>query len=134
MLYLFGSGSWKGPRKVVKIGHTNKLEERKEQYRLHNPLGELISTREGDLMDELRLHLRLYDFKVEFLEEWFYDEQPVFDVFEQSFEEIDKWLWEHRAETLLYPQIPRPGTLKRKLLDELQAKNRSVLVKGEKLL
>lgn len=134
MLYLFGSGAWKGIRKVVKIGYTRDLEKRKNQYRLHNPLGEIISTREGSELDELRLHLRLYDFKVEFLDEWFYDEQPVFEVFEQSFEEIDEWLWKHRSETLLFPQIPLPGTLKRKLLDELQKKHRTITVEGEKLL
>lgn len=71
MLYLFGSGAWKGIRKVVKIGYTGDLEKRKNQYRLHNPLGEIISTREGSELDELRLHLRLYDFKVEFLDNGF---------------------------------------------------------------
>lgn len=30
MLYLFGSGAWKGIRKVVKIGYTGDLEKQKK--------------------------------------------------------------------------------------------------------
>lgn len=135
MLYLFGSGSWSNQRKVVKIGFTNDIEKRKSQYKLHNPLGEFISVREGNEEDELRLHLRLYDFKVEFLDEWFYDEKEVFDVFSQDYSEIDKWLWDHKSEVLIYPQIPPPGSLKRTLLDNIKSKFRiSDDLNGLKLL
>ena len=123
MLYLFGTGAWKNNRKALKIGYTDDIETRKNQYRLHNPLGEILKTREGDELDELRLHLRLFDHKVEFLDEWFYDEDEVFKVFDQPYEEINKWLWDNRIEnTLFYPTIPSPGTLKRKILDELRKK------------
>ena len=123
MLYLFGSGAWKGNRKILKIGFTQDIETRKLQYKLHNPLGEMIKTREGTELDELRLHLRLFDFKVEFLDEWFYDEEEVFKVFDQEYEEINRWLWDNRLQTpLLYPTLPSPGTLKRKILDELRKK------------
>ena len=123
MLYLFGTGAWKNNRKEIKIGYTDDIETRKNQYRLHNPLGEILKTREGDELDELRLHLRLFDHKVEFLDEWFYDEDEVFKVFDQPYEEINKWLWDNRIKnTLFYPTIPSPGTLKRKILDELRKK------------
>lgn len=123
MLYLFGTGAWKNNRKALKIGYTDDIETRKNQYRLHNPLGEILKTREGDELDELRLHLRLFDHKVEFLDEWFYDEDEVFKVFDQPYEEINKWLWDNRIKnTLFYPTIPSPGTLKRKILDELRKK------------
>lgn len=121
MIYLFGTGSWKNNRKALKVGFTDDLDIRKNQYKLHNPLGEFLKIREGDELDELRLHIRLNDFKVEFLDEWFYDEKEVFEIFDQSYEEINKWLWDNRlTNNLLYPSIPAIGTLKRKLLNQLK--------------
>lgn len=122
MLYLFGSGAWKNSRRVVKVGYTGDIETRKQQYKLYNPLGEILDTREGDEILELKLHLRLIHFKVEFLDEWFFDEEPVFKIFQESEEGIDEWLWENRNDCLLYPTIPLPGTMKRKILDELKSK------------
>lgn len=135
MLYLFGSGSWRSNRKVLKIGYTDDLETRKNQYKLHNPLGEFIETREGDKELELKLHLRLYDHKVEFLEEWFYDEPEVLEAFKRSVEEIDSWLWENKMDCLIYPTIPEPGTMKRKILDDLKEKfSKDNNISGTKLL
>lgn len=120
MLYLFGSGAWKNSRRVVKIGYTSDIDTRKQQYKLYNPLGEILDTREGDEILELKLHLRLIHFKVEFLDEWFFDEEPVFNIFKESEEDIDKWLWENKNDCLIYPTIPLPGTIKRKILDDLR--------------
>ena len=120
MLYLFGSGAWKNSRRIVKIGYTSDIDTRKQQYKLYNPLGEILDTREGDEILELKLHLRLIHFKVEFLDEWFFDEEPVFNIFKESEEDIDKWLWENRNDCLIYPTIPLPGTMKRKILDDLR--------------
>ena len=120
MLYLFGSGSWKDNQKFLKIGFTSDLESRKVQYKIHNPLGEFISVREGDEMLELKMHLRLLNNKADFLEEWFYDEKEVYDVFNSSEEDINKWLWENRGECLLDPSIPSPDSLKGLILKELR--------------
>lgn len=120
MLYLFGSGSWKDNQKFLKIGFTSDLESRKVQYKIHNPLGEFISVREGDEMLELKMHLRLLNNKTDFLDEWFYDEKEVYDVFNSSEEDINKWLWENRGECLLYPSIPSPDSLKGLILKELR--------------
>lgn len=120
MLYLFGSGSWKDNQKFLKIGFTSDLESRKVQYKIHNPLGEFISVREGDEMLELKMHLRLLNNKADFLDEWFYDEKEVYDVFNSSEEDINKWLWENRGECLLYPSIPSPDSLKGLILKELR--------------
>ena len=134
MIYLFGTGAWKNDRKALKIGFTDDIETRKRQYRLHNPLGEIIKTREGNEEDELKLHLRLFDFKVEFLDEWFYDEEEVFKVFDQDYEEIDRWLWDNRlTNNLLYPTVPIKGTMKRKILDSLRNKYDG-LIQGQKNL
>lgn len=120
MLYLFGSGSWKDNQKFLKIGFTSDLESRKVQYKIHNPLGEFISVREGDEMLELKMHLRLLNNKTDFLDEWFYNEKEVYDVFNSSEEDINKWLWENRGECLLYPSIPSPDSLKGLILKELR--------------
>lgn len=120
MLYLFGSGSWKDNQKFLKIGFTSDLESRKVQYKIHNPLGEFISVREGDEMLELKMHLRLLNNKADFLDEWFYDEKEVYDVFNSSEEDINRWLWENRGECLLYPSIPSPDSLKGLILKELR--------------
>ena len=122
MLYLFGSGSWKNDRKIVKVGFTDDFSTREQSYKLHNPLGEMIDTREGDKYLELKLHIRLRDWQVEFLDEWFYDESEVFELFQIDEEELDKWLWDNRSETLLYPTMPQAGTMKREILDKLQEK------------
>lgn len=136
MLYLFGSGAWKNSRRALKVGFTDDFEKRKQQYKLYNPMGEMLDTREGDRLLEEKLHLRLIHYKVEFLDEWFYDEDPVFEIFKESIEEIDSWIWENRGECLFLPTLPSPGTLKRQILDELREKygNPHKPVEGVKLL
>lgn len=134
MLYLFGTGSFKNDRKAVKVGFTDDFDTRKTQYYHHNPLGEMILTRDGDELDELRLHLRLVDFKVEFLDEWFYNEPEVYNIFTEDYKKIDEWLWENRDRTLLNPDIPLPGTLKRKLLDRIRSDRGETVIDGQKHL
>lgn len=117
MLYLFGSGSYKNDRKILKVGFTDDMKTRETQYKLHNPLGEFLGERPGTEITELKLHLRLQDYKVEFLDEWFYDEPDVHKIFSESEEKINSWLWEHRSE-IFFP-LPKSGSLKRKIYDEL---------------
>jgi hypothetical protein len=122
MLYLFGSGSYKNDRKVVKIGFTDDMDLRKKNYYLYNPLGVLLGTRDGDRILEAKMHLRLSSYKVEFLDEWFYDEPEVEKVFGSGIEEIDKWIWDNRTSSLLDPAWPKKGTIKYKILEELRSK------------
>jgi hypothetical protein len=119
MLYLFGTGAFKNDRKAVKVGYTatKSKKERETAYLLHNPLGVFLGWREGDKILEEKLHLRLRDYKVEFLDEWFYYEPNVEVIFGSSTSEINKWLWENRGE-LFYP-LPKPGSLKRTIYEEL---------------
>ncbi len=134
MLYLFGTGAFKSSRKAVKVGYTGdgSKETRETAYLLHNPLGEFLAWREGDRVMELKLHLRLADYKVEFLDEWFYYEPEVEKIFGSSVSEINDWLWDNRS-TVFYP-LPKPGTLKRKIFDELSKfKQGSSIVEGVSL-
>lgn len=135
MLYLFGSGSYKGNRKVVKVGFTDDIETRKQQYLLHNPLGEFLGIRDGDRLLELKLHLRLEDYKVEFLDEWFYDEEEVEEIFGSTESQLNKWLWENRNTTLLDPEMPKQGTMKYEIYEELKSMfDRTGLDFGQKSL
>jgi hypothetical protein len=122
MIYLFGTGAWESSRKVLKIGYTSKKDERESAYLLHNPLGKFLAWRDGDRELEMKLHLSLIDYKEDFLDEWFYDEDPVIEHFSWDIERLDKWLWEERYRVFFDPFIPQPGTLKRKIFDDLQKK------------
>ena len=126
MLYLFGTGAFKSSRKAVKVGYTGdgSKEARETAYNLHNPMGEFIAWREGDRTMELKLHLRLADYKVEF-----YSEPEVETIFGSPVSDINDWLWDNRG-TVFYP-LPKPGTLKRKIYDELSMlKQGSNVVEG----
>ena len=81
MIYLFGTGSFRGNEKIVKVGFTDDKEEREKAYLLHNPKGEFLGWRQGDKLMETKLHLRLKDFKQDFLDEWFYYEPEVEEIF-----------------------------------------------------
>ena len=59
MIYLFGTGSFKGETKSVKVGYTDNKEKRIKAYGMHNPKGEFLGWRPGDETLELKLHLRL---------------------------------------------------------------------------
>ena len=103
MIYLFGTGSFKGETKSVKVGYTDNKEKRIKAYGMHNPKGEFLAWRPGDETLELKLHLRLQDWKEEFLEEWFVYDPEVERIFGQSEDEINRWLWENRLDVFYKP-------------------------------
>lgn len=119
MIYLFGSGSFRDDRKIVKLGYTGNQEEREEAYLLHNPLGKFIGWREGDRNLELKLQLRLEDYKAEILDEWFYWEEGIEEIFCMEEDTLDEWLWENR--TRLFMPVPKDGR-KRSIYDHLKKK------------
>lgn len=117
MLYLFGTGSYDGQRKALKVGYTGSQDKRETDYGIHNPLGKFLVWREGDRKLEAKLHLRLQDYREDFLDEWFFDEDDVISIFSQSEEEIDKWLKENAA--TVFSPLPPPGSLKREIYEEV---------------
>lgn len=121
MIYLFGTGSWDGTRKALKIGYSETQLEREIAYDLHNPLGKFLAWREGDRVLELKLHLCLMDYKEDFRDEWFFNEDKVLEIFSWSIDKIDSWLWENRGRIFL-EKLSNPNTLKGKILKELMDK------------
>ncbi len=98
MLYLirtFGRGK---DRTALKIGFTDNIKNRSQHYRLHNPFYEQISTREGDLILETKIHLYLtaLGYKESFLDEWFVDIPAVLQEFHADIKKIDRTIWKNR--------------------------------------
>lgn len=122
MIYLYGSGSWEGSDKYLKIGYASSVSDRMKPYVVHNPFGKLLATREGTGKTELKLHLRLDHLRVQGTSEWFEDCDEVISVFSSPEETLDSWLWENRGTVFYDPWLPPLGTLKREILDEITEK------------
>lgn len=97
MIYLIRSHG-KGDSSLLKIGYTSSLKERNYSYIEHNPLLEIIDTREGDEELELTLQLRFSYYKADILKEWFTEEPEILKHFKDSLDDIDMWLWIHRED------------------------------------
>ena len=99
MLYIIKSHTKTGC--IYKIGYAGDLKRRFQQYFAHNPSCELISNREGEILEETLLHLYLshkYP-KYKSLDEWYLgnDPQIILD-FHQDMRKIKRYLWLHRDE------------------------------------
>lgn len=100
MIYLLKSYIKSGC--IYKIGYAKDFSQRFQQYYFHNPGIESISTREGDLLFESKLHLYLshrYS-KYRSLDEWYHedDNKQILLDFHDNLFKINKYLWKHRSE------------------------------------
>lgn len=97
MLYLIRSFG-RNNKSVLKVGFTDEIKNRVSTYKYHNPFSELISTREGSLLDETRIHtyLRSLGYKLDLLDEWFINCDNVNQLFHKSFETMNKVIWKDR--------------------------------------
>lgn len=89
--------------RLLKIGYSDNWSNRKSQYLLHNPLTEIVSTREeGDEILEKLFHLRYQEFSYpDYGREWFIYNETIISGFKESTEEaILDWLWDNRLEIL----------------------------------
>lgn len=96
MLYLIRTFTRTGT--FLKVGYTGNLQERMRSYLTENPGRELISTRQGDLQEETRLHLYLTacNLKAGFLDEWFLDTPETLLGFHQSLGKMNRRIWNSR--------------------------------------
>lgn len=95
MIYLIRSHG-KGDSSLLKIGYTDSLQARNYSYIEHNPLLEILDTREGNEELECTLQLRFLYYKADILKEWFLDDSDILKHFQDSIDDIDMWLWIHR--------------------------------------
>ena len=101
MLYLIKSFTRNKP--ILKIGYTDNMENRMNQYFYANPGLELISTREGDelLEDMIQIYLKFSGYQYQKhgkLNEWFIDDLKVYQIFHIYQEKLENKLWKHRAD------------------------------------
>ena len=101
MLYLIKSFTRNKP--ILKIGYTDNMENRMNQYFYANPGLELISTREGDelLEDMIQIYLKFSGYQYQKhgkLNEWFIDDLKVYQIFHIHQEKLENKLWKHRAD------------------------------------
>lgn len=124
MIYLYGSSIYPIGKGILKIGYAKNLEERMKQYKIHNPGGKLLSSREGDEILELKLHIlaEWKRLKLDILDEWFEDDDELISLFSWTTDKIDETIWKNRYDILITPFLPQPGTKKRKILDDLSEK------------
>lgn len=69
---------------LLKIGYTgdNNFDTRMSQYKMHNPLYEVIyKIPEGDEEDEKSLHWLFRKYLYQGSKEWFYEDQTIYDFF-----------------------------------------------------
>lgn len=84
MLYLIED------RKFIKIGYAKNIENRLEQYKLHNCYFKLVYTKPGNLHDERAIH-KLCE-KYRYYHEWYHNRKKVKEIFlNYTSTEIDQW-------------------------------------------
>ena len=98
MLYLIRSFGRSKNQSALKVGFTDDIKNRVNTYKYHNPFFELISTREGSLLDEARVHayLKSLEHKLDLLDEWFIDCDEVIQSFHKSFDTMNRVIWNDR--------------------------------------
>ena len=101
MVYLIKSFTRNKP--ILKIGYTDNMENRMNQYFYANPGLELISTRKGDelLEDMIQAYLKFLSYQYQKhgkLNEWFVDDLKVYQIFHIHQEKLENKLWKHRVD------------------------------------
>lgn len=121
MLYLIRTYGI-GGKSYLKVGFTDNIQNRLNQYKIHNPLLELISTREGTQDEELmvQLYLQTQDLKANFLNEWFVEDSKVCDIFHKPIQgkKFKKVLWRNRE--LLFTPEDFNNPRRRKIYESLR--------------
>ena len=97
-LYLIRTFGRSAKKTALKVGYTSDLKNRIDSYKYHNPFSELISTREGSNLDEVRVHtyLNSLGYKLDVLNEWFKDVDDVIQLFHKPFETMNGVIWKNR--------------------------------------
>lgn len=121
MLYLIRSFG-RGGKSYLKVGYSDSLGNRMGQYRIHNPLFELIATREGSQEDELLIHLYLeaLGYKVDILNEWFMDTPEILSRFHDNIQsKVLRKVWRNRESLFTIADFNNP--LRKKIFERLRS-------------
>lgn len=141
MIYLIRSYRLSG-KSILKIGFTDNIQKRINQYFYMNPGCELISTREGDGVLESLLHLYLRHLGFQYkkngkLNEWFLDIPEVHQIFHISRESLERIIWKNREKMFNASKFSLSNTLlsnlEYNLFENLWEKNKEEF-EGERII
>lgn len=121
MLYLIRSFGRNG-KSYLKVGFTDNIANRMQQYKIHNPLSELITTRQGEQVEEklLQLYLDILGYKANFLNEWFIDDFEILQKFHVNIDKkLKKFIWNNR--NLVFKISDFSNKLMRYIFEELRS-------------
>jgi len=108
---------------ALKVGYARNEKERMKTYYHHNPFFETVTFREGELYDEMLLHLYLKsrNLKLGILNEWFLDCDEVIQRFHDRKDKIEKEVWKNRDYLFSISDFKSGGNiLRRKIYEDLR--------------
>lgn len=112
MLYLIRSFG-RGGKSILKVGYTEDINKRMNQYFYYSPGFELIAAREGDelLEDMIQIYLKSLGYQYQRngrLNEWFIDVPEIYQIFHIHRKKLEEITWRKRDEIL---NLSRTGDL-----------------------
>ena len=112
MLYLIRSFG-RGGKSILKVGYTEDINKRMNQYFYYSPGFELIAAREGDelLEDMIQIYLKFLGYQYQRdgrLNEWFIDVPEIYQIFHIHRKKLEEITWRKRDEIL---NLSRTGDL-----------------------
>lgn len=112
MLYLIRSFGRDG-KSILKVGYTEDINKRMNQYFYYSPGFELVATREGDelLEDMIQVYLKSLGYQYQRngkLNEWFIDNPEIYQIFHIHRKKLEEIIWKKRDDIL---NLNRAGDL-----------------------
>ena len=140
MIYLLRSYGISGrSNPILKIGFTDNIQNRWNQYFYQNPRCEFVSTREGDEVLESLLHYYLRSLGLQYkkngkLSEWFIEDSRIYQIFHISRDSLERKIWKHREGIFDYSKLSSKGScLEYNLFEYLWKKNKESF-EGERIV
>ena len=96
MLYLIRSFG-RGGKSILKVGYTDDINKRMNQYFYYSPGFELIAIREWDEMleDMIQIYLKFLGYQYQRncrLNEWFEDDPKIYQIFHIHQEKLERYI------------------------------------------
>lgn len=134
MLYLIRSYKL-GGKPILKVGYTDNLSNRMNQYFYHNPGCEVVSVRQGNEVLEGLFHIYLRFLGLQYkrggrLEEWFVGDSRIYQLFHLPRKTLEKNIWKNREKIFDSSKLSIPGSPMYNLFEYLWRKNNKILGGG----
>ena len=137
MLYLIRSFG-RGGKSILKVGYTEDINKRMNQYFYYSPGFELIATREGDelLEDMIQVYLKFLGYQYQRnnrLNEWFIDVPEIYQIFHTHRRKLEEIIWKKRDDIL---NLNRAGDLAiyKYLMPGRMLRNTEYILTGDRII